>query len=68
MDQALRSERLVSEHADNSGSRFHDVNLADTTFENVNLGGARFHDVTLSDVSISAAQIGGATLSVLQEQ
>ena len=44
MDPEIRGEKLVSEHADNSGSRFHDVNLADATFEDVNLSGAQFHD------------------------
>jgi RNA polymerase sigma-70 factor (ECF subfamily) len=40
---------------------FTDVNLADSTFENVNLSKVRMHDINLSDLDLSAAQIGGAS-------
>jgi len=61
----------MAEHADISGSSFHDVNLSKTTFhdanmsgadfDDVNLSSARFHNINLSDIRVSAVQIGGAT-------
>jgi len=43
------------------GSRFHDVNLAESVFDDVNMSKVRFHDINMSDISVSAVQMGGAT-------
>ena len=60
METTIKCGRHLAEHADLSGSQFHDVNLGGATFNNVNLSKARFHNINLSDVTITAAQIGGA--------
>ncbi|MDD5676923.1 MAG: pentapeptide repeat-containing protein [Kiritimatiellae bacterium] len=60
METTLKCGKHLAEHADLSGSQFHDVNLGGANFNNVNLSKARFHNINLSDVTITAAQIGGA--------
>lgn len=60
METTIKCGKHLAEHADLSGSQFHDVNLGGADFNNVNLSKARFHNINLSDVSITAAQIGGA--------
>jgi len=60
METTIKCGKHVAEHADLSGSHFHDVNLAATEFENVNMTKASFHNINLSDISVTAAQIGGA--------
>lgn len=52
--------RHQAEHADLSGSTFHDVNLGYADFDDVNLGNARFHNINMSDIEVTAVQIGGA--------
>ena len=42
----------VAEHADISGSEFHDVNLAGADFNNVNMSKTRFHDINLDRKSV----------------
>ena len=61
MEPTIKCGKHLAEHADLSGSQFHDVNMAGTQFDNVNLSKARLHNINLSDISITAAQIGGAT-------
>lgn len=60
MEPTIKCGRHLAEHADISGSRFHDVNLSGAEFDDVNLSNATFHNINLSDISITAAQIGGA--------
>ena len=60
MDPALKCGKHVVEHANISGSRFHDVNLSETDFDDVNLSRARSHNINLSDIQVSAVQMGGA--------
>lgn len=55
----IKCGKHVAKHADISGSKFHDVNLAGTDFNNVNMSKTRFHDINFSDVTFTAAQIGG---------
>ena len=61
MEPTIKCGKHVAEHADISGSSFHDVNMAGADFDNVNLSNARFHNINLSDIRVSAVQIGGAT-------
>ncbi len=60
MEPTITCGKHLAQHADLSGSQFHDVNLSGGEFDDVNLSKARFHNVNLSDISITAAQIGGA--------
>lgn len=55
----IKCGKQVAEHADISGSKFHDVNLAWADFNNVNMSKAKFHNINFSDVTFTAAQIGG---------
>jgi uncharacterized protein YjbI with pentapeptide repeats len=55
------SGQMIVKHDCITGSVFEDLNMAATTFTNVNLSKARLHDINFSDVSFSAAQIGGTT-------
>jgi len=57
----LKSGKYVAECADLSGSKFHNVNLSSTVFDDVNLGGASFHNINMSDVRFSGMQIGGSS-------
>lgn len=61
MESTIKCGKHLAEHANISGSQFHDVNLSGADFNNVNLSKARFHDINLSDIEVSAVQIGGAT-------
>ena len=61
MEATIKCGKHFAEHADLSGSQFHDVNLAGADFDDVNLSKARFHNINLSDIQVSAVQIGGAT-------
>ena len=60
MEPTIKCGRHLAEHADISGSQFHDVNLGGAEFDNVNLSKARLHNINLSDISLTAAQMGGA--------
>ena len=60
METTIKCGKHLAEHADLSGSQFHDVNLGGAEFDNANLSKARFHNINLSDISVIAAQIGGA--------
>ncbi len=60
MEPMIKCGKHLAEHANLSGSQFHDVNLAGADFNDVNLSGARFHNINMSDISLTAAQIGGA--------
>ena len=55
MGPTIECGRHLAEHADISGSRFHDVNLSGAEFDDVNLGQATFHNINLSDISITAS-------------
>jgi uncharacterized protein YjbI with pentapeptide repeats len=57
----LKSGKHNAECANLSGSRFHDVNLGNSVFDDINLSGATFHNINMSDVKFSAMQIGGAS-------
>ena len=61
MEPTIKCGKHLAEHADISGSGFHDVNLSGADFDDVNLSQARFHNINLSDIQVSAVQIGGAT-------
>lgn len=61
MESTIKCGKHIAEHADNSGSKFHDVNLSGSDFNDVNLSGTKFHNINLSDIQVSAVQIGGAT-------
>jgi len=64
---------LVHEHERLPGSRFLDVDLSDSRFENVNLAratfadvalaGARFRNVNLSHAAIEDANLEGMTIN-----
>jgi hypothetical protein len=49
MEPTIKCGRHLAEHADLSGSRFHDVNLSGAEFDDVNMSKARFHNMNLSD-------------------
>jgi len=61
MEPTIKCGKHLAEHANISGSKFHDVNLSGSDFDDVNLSRARFHNINLSDIQVSAVQIGGAT-------
>ena len=60
MEPTIKCGKHLAEHADLSGSRFHDVNLAGAEFDDVNMSKTRFHNINMSDISVTAVQIGGA--------
>lgn len=60
METTIKCGKHLAEHANLSGSQFHDVNLGGAEFDNVNLSKAKFHNINLSDISVTAVQIGGA--------
>ena len=60
MKATITCGKHMAEHANISGSRFHDVNMAGVEFDDVNMGEARFHNINMSDISVSAVQMGGA--------
>lgn len=57
----IKSGKYISECADLSGTKFHNVNLSGAVFDDVNLGGSSFHNINMSDVRFSAMQIGGSS-------
>jgi uncharacterized protein YjbI with pentapeptide repeats len=61
MEPTVQCGKHLFEHANISGSKFHDVNLSGADFDDVNLSKARFHNINLSDIEVSMVQIGGAT-------
>jgi len=60
MEPTIKCGRRLAEHADLSGSRFHDVNLSGAEFDDVNMSKVRFHNINMSDITVTAVQIGGA--------
>ena len=60
MEPTIKCGKHLAENANLSGSRFHDVNLADAEFDDVNMSRVRFHNINMSDISVTAVQIGGA--------
>ena len=60
MEPTIKCGKHLAEHADISGSRFHDVNLAQAEFDDVNMTQVRFHNINMSDITVSAVQMGGA--------
>ena len=60
MEPTIKCGKHLAEHADISGSRFHDVNLAQAEFDDVNMTKARFHNINMSNITVTAAQLGGA--------
>ena len=61
MEPTIKCGQHLAEHADISGSRFHDVNMARCEFNNVNLSQTCLYDINLSDIKVTAVQMGGAT-------
>lgn len=61
MESTIKCGKHHAEHANISGSEFHDVNLSGSDFNDVNFSRTKFHNINFSDIQISAAQIGGAT-------
>jgi uncharacterized protein YjbI with pentapeptide repeats len=61
MKPTIKCGKHLAEHANISGSQFHNVNLSAADFDDVNLSNTRFHNVNLSDIKVSAVQIGGAS-------
>ena len=57
----IKSGKYISECADLSGTKFHNVNLSSAVFDDINLGGTTFHNINMSDVRFSAMQIGGSS-------
>ena len=51
--------KQIARHADISDSEFQDVNMAKSSFDNVNLGEARFHNVNMHRVSFDDINMGG---------
>jgi len=60
MEPTIQCGRHLAEHANLTGSRFHDVNLSEAQFDDVNMSRASFHNINFSDMTVAAAQIGGA--------
>ena len=60
VEPTIKCGKEFAEHADISGSRFHDVNLAQSEFDDVNMTKVRFHNINMSDIDVSAVQMGGA--------
>jgi uncharacterized protein YjbI with pentapeptide repeats len=60
VEPTIKCGKQYAEHADMSGSKFHDVNLARAEFDDVNMTKVRFHNINMSDIDVSAVQIGGA--------
>jgi len=71
MELNQADQRLDVTKSSLSGSNFNDVNLAESTFDNVKLAGSKFNDVnfaesTFDDVNLSGAKIRNATLAGTQ--
>jgi uncharacterized protein YjbI with pentapeptide repeats len=49
MDPTIQCGRHLAEHANLSGSRFHDVNLSGAEFDDVNMSKVRFYNINMSD-------------------
>jgi uncharacterized protein YjbI with pentapeptide repeats len=60
METTIKCGKQLVEHANISGSRFHDVNLSETEFDDINMSKVRFHNINMSDIEVSAVQMGGA--------
>jgi uncharacterized protein YjbI with pentapeptide repeats len=60
MEPTIKCGKHLAEHANISGSEFHDVNLSGADFEDVNLSRARFHNINFSDIQVTGVKIGGA--------
>jgi uncharacterized protein YjbI with pentapeptide repeats len=60
MQPTITCGKHLAEHANISGSQFHDVNLSEADFNDVNLSEAKFHNINLGDIRVSAAHMGGA--------
>jgi uncharacterized protein YjbI with pentapeptide repeats len=60
MEPTIQCGKHLALHAKLTGSRFEDVCLGDTEFDNVSLVRAKFHNINLSDITVTAAQMGGA--------
>jgi uncharacterized protein YjbI with pentapeptide repeats len=60
MEATSKCGKQVTEHANISGSRFHDVNMAETEFDDMNMKGVSFHNINMSDIRVGAVQMGGA--------
>jgi uncharacterized protein YjbI with pentapeptide repeats len=52
--------KITAANDDLRGSQFEHSNMAETSFNDVNLTGAKFYDINFSDVQFAAAQIGGS--------
>jgi len=61
MEPTIKSGKHLAENADLTETSFHNVNMSQADFDDVNLRGTRFHNVNLSEITVTAAQIGGAT-------
>jgi len=49
METTIKCGKHLAEHANMSGSRFHDVNLSTAEFDDVNMRGTTFHNINMSD-------------------
>jgi uncharacterized protein YjbI with pentapeptide repeats len=73
MEATITSGKYLCEHADIGGSRFRDVGMANTEFDdvampgarfhNVNLAGARFDDVNMTDVEMTNVSLAGTKIN-----
>jgi len=49
MEPTIKCGRHLAEHADLSGSQFHNVNLSGAEFDDVNMSKVRVHNINMSD-------------------
>jgi len=61
MEPTIKCGKHLAQHAKLTGSRFEDVCLGESEFDNVSLAGAKVHNVNMSDMVIDCVQIGGTT-------
>jgi uncharacterized protein YjbI with pentapeptide repeats len=60
MEPTIKCGKHLAENANISGSRFHNVDMAEAVFDDVNMSRVTFHNINMSDVSVTAVQMGGA--------
>ncbi len=65
MKSTIKSGTHLAENACLSGSRFHDVNLAEAEFDDVNMSRVTFTNINMSDISVRGVQMGGARFSCI---
>jgi len=50
MEPTIKCGKHLAEHANLTGSRFHNVNLTEAEFDDVNMSKTNFHNVNLTEV------------------